>query len=421
MDSPLLIPEVLLGIFDFLELEQDRSTLAAACRVSKTWCAYATEVLWRTAPCQALAGIADDRAQLYASKVTMLEFTGSSEAQYHYHWWDLQFIRLRHLCLDSYRAPSGVPYPMQQYLHASLQTLEFYGGDLAASVLTGLLTNCPRLRDILIDSPGSYITPRMFLSFIKDCKSLERVTFVYGMDHLVTDELFLHLARRPNLTHLTLGRHVPTAVYDQLVSESSHAPALAALRFLQVPISSEAVPLLAPMINKVTSLGLEIRDGRPDFLHHLSSLTDLSELMLEFAINMTLPSADLMCLRSHPKLHTLRLRLSPDILAPRMWDIPDAVFENLIAKLSQLRILAFEVPSSLSAHSLKTLAREHPLLEELSFLQPFHFPHLDLSSHPGVLFPKLRMLEVGGFYSHFPFLSDEWVSRFHLRACICSP
>jgi hypothetical protein len=67
----LFMPDVLSAVFE--QLSDDRRTLFAAARVSRTWAELALNMLWRAPPESAFAGVASPaRRSFYAAKVRTL-------------------------------------------------------------------------------------------------------------------------------------------------------------------------------------------------------------------------------------------------------------------------------------------------------------------------------------------------------------
>lgn len=397
MDLSLTIPEILICIFEFLE--EHPYTLAVASQVNRQWFTCGTDVLWREAPCGVLANVTESRRQVYASKITSLAFSGDDEAAYHSSFKHLRFTKLRRISLDAYHPGEGNQYHIRHYFQPPLQEFSFYGGELDDELLVYLRTTCWRLRKILLDSPGRTITPLSFLDFISGCKSVEHVEFLHGMDHLLTDELLLHLASQPHLSGMAIGKICSQRVIEHISTDIPEP--FAALRILHIAIPSSALPFLVPAIKTVTNLHLTIQDANDQIIRQLSSLPALRVLSLYFAVATELLTAEILSLTSHTKLE--RLTIGPvetedagDITTFN-FSFSDSDFEFLCSKLHDLRSISFQVQCNLSAAVLESLSRHCPLLEECVMPQTFDFRALNLDTRNNAMFPNLRSLDFAGF------------------------
>ncbi|KND92439.1 hypothetical protein TOPH_02946 [Tolypocladium ophioglossoides CBS 100239] len=402
MSLALTLPEILIDIFDLLE--PHRPTLAAAIRVNRQWFASGTDVLWRGALCEALAKVPGHRRQVYASKITSISFYGEDEVAYHSCFENLQFSRLRKIVLDVHhqRRP-GAPewYPIQQYLQPPLEEFAFFGGYLDDLFLEHMLNTCFRLRSIMLHNPRRSISAEAFCGFITRCTWLTNMEFSYRMEHLISDELVLHLAKRTTLLNLVLGKIISMQILRQ-ISRNVVEP-FKALRSLHISITALAVPLLVPLVKHITSLRLEVEDSDDSahILQLISRLADLRFLSLSFAAHTELSTEDLLSLRALSKLEQLSINAdcSGDAAAVTAFNpgFSNSDFDSLCSALHCLRRIDFNVMCNMSAAALKSLQRYHPLLEECSLPLIFDMHALGLDKRRRVMFPELRLLDVGAF------------------------
>ncbi|KAM4062090.1 hypothetical protein HRG_008942 [Hirsutella rhossiliensis] len=399
----LALPELLTSILDCLS--GDMRHLAQAARVNKQWFSCGTNVLWRHASCEALANVPDDRRHIYAAKITSLTFSGGEEALYHERFRNLEFSSLRHISLDAYRPADYASYPIRQYFQPPLESFSFYGGHLDHDLLDQLRSQAWRLRTLLIDSPGPHVEASFFLDFISRYKSLQHIKFLYGMDHLVTDDLILHLAQRSDLLQLEIGKTCSEQLLELVSSRIAHP--FRDLRAIHIALTSAAVPSAAKLFPRVTYLGLDVRDAGVNVMQSLSSLSALRHFALTFAADTRLSLEELLSLKKLSRLQELTIEPNERETDPTVTALEaafsDKHFDDIVSHLPSLRRLSFLVQCTLSAAALLSLAKHCPLLEECNMLPVFDIRMLESEARRNSpLFPKLRFLEVGGFRPSTP-------------------
>lgn len=399
MSWALTLPEILGSIFD--QLENDSRTLVAASLVNQQWFSSATDVLWKATTWENLLRVHQDRQQIYAAKMTSLSFAGDEAATCDARFQHLQFSSLKSISLDAHRPQdgNGSLYHIRQYLQPTLESFAFYGGDLDEQLLDHLRSSCWKLQQILIDSPSPKITKEFFCSFISEYPSLQDVKFMFGMDHLISDELLLRLASRDALSGLAIGRQLSQEILDQILAEAPSTP-FKGLKSLVVNTTAAAVPALVRVFANISSLELNVQDGDGDVVKHLCyALPGLKRLDLTFSAPTKLAVDDLLALKKLSRLEFLAI--GPDETAENATvdsldtGFSDADFGDLFSHLPGLRMLDFTVQSSLSAAAaFKSLSQHCRLLEEC--ILPLMFD-LETVRSGIVMFPKLRELGVGGF------------------------
>lgn len=391
---PVLVPEMLLTIFDHLH-GHGPALLLAAIRVNRHWFSCGTDVLWRRPEWEALVALPPDRRQFYAHKIEHLSFNGDEQSSYHEHFKDIAFTNLKSISLDSYRpGPDG--YPLEQYLSPSLESFALFGGNMTDRVLLQLQTTCWRLRAILIDYPGPKITPSSFSDCIRACEHLQDVQFMYGMHHLLTHEFLIHLAQRPKLTCLRVGKPWSDELM-QRISEQVPTP-FPALESLEVAVASRAVPTLVGLIGRVTELTVSVLDSEADVIEALSSMTQLVSLTVSFATTTQLSRKDISALKRLSKLKVLVAEAAPDAQVSAIHEgFNDADFHDVVSSLPALRRLHFTVQCDLSVAAIISLSKHCPLVEHLVLAPVLDLQTLQARADNSVILPELRELSLGGF------------------------
>ncbi|QPG97841.1 hypothetical protein C2857_006929 [Epichloe festucae Fl1] len=389
---PVLVPEILLHIFN--HLHGQGPALLAAIRVNRHWFSCGTDVLWRRPEWEALVALPPDRRQFYAHKIEHLSFNGDEQSSYHERFKDLAFTNLKSISLDSYRpGPDG--YRLEQYLSPSLESFALFGANITESVLLQLQTTCWRLRAILIDNPGPNITPSSFSDCIRACEHLQDVQFMYGMDRLLTDELLIHLAQRPKLTRLRVGKPWSDELM-QRISEQVSTP-FPALRSLEVSVASQAVPTLIGLIDSVTELTVSVLDSEADVIEALSSMTELVSLTVSFATSRQLSRKDILAVKRLSKLKVLATE-ALDVQVPAIHEgFNDADFDDVVSSLPALRQLQLTIQCDLSVAAIMSLSKHCPLVERLELVPVLDVQTLQAHAGNSVILPELRELSLGGF------------------------
>lgn len=396
--SALAIPEILDSILSCLSHEPCH--LAQAIRVNKQWFSSGTYLLWRDAGCEALANIPADRRQIYAAKITSLTFSGGQEARHHEWFQNLEFSSLKHVSLDAYRPANDAPYPIRQYFQPPLESFSLYGGDLDHDLLDQLRHRAWRLRSLLIDSPGRNVEAPFFLDFISRYKSLIRIRLLYGIDHLVTQDLMLHLARRTDLIHLEIGKTCSAQLMRTISTRVTYP--FRHLRVIHIALTSAAVSPAVRLMPRLINFRLDVQDAGVGVIDSLSSLSSLRLLALTFCTDTRLSIEDLLSLKKLSNLEELTIvadeRYDEAVVTALEAGFSDQHFDDLVSHLPRLRCFNFLVQCTLSGAALLSLSKHCPLLEECNMLQVFDIQELESEARRNkVLFPKLRLLEVGGF------------------------
>lgn len=391
----LRLPEILQNVFE--QLDSDGPSLFAVVQVNKTWFLNGIAVLWQKANTDALARISEERRQIYASCIHKLIFNGPGDEAYYMSFQDLVFTNLREVSIDSYRPKNGHRPNLLPLLPPTLEEFSFYGGDLGFEVLDHLRTNCRRLRSILIDSPGSDITPTAFLNFLRSCPILESLTFVVRMEHLLPPETILHLFSRKNLRSLEISAMIKEDLLDQ-ISATIDTP-LPMIERLILPITASAIPTMITLLeprHSLQELSLSI-DGTTRYIFTpISRLTGLETLEVIFRQTTELFSTDLASLKQLTLLQKFSIVNDPWYTAfsfARDWT--DTDFDAAISHMPHLRHIELEVQCPLSVAAIASLSHHCRSLETCEIPQIFNFnmwPDRD-----EIWFPNLQELCIGGF------------------------
>ncbi|RPA96076.1 hypothetical protein L873DRAFT_1791840 [Choiromyces venosus 120613-1] len=145
----------------------------------------------------------------------------SQECKHHALFRNIPLPKLESVTIDASEDNSSGRL-LEPYLQPKLRVFEFFGGvlddqflrDLAVSFcdtnfmreeLTTGQEKCPLLEEVLIDNPREVVTPGGFLRFLEGAKKLKRVVLMYGMERLITREVFCELSSRSCLEILGIG------------------------------------------------------------------------------------------------------------------------------------------------------------------------------------------------------------------------
>lgn len=329
--SALNISEILLQVLEYVD-EYDPVALPTAIRVNRQWFICGTDILWRNGTCDALAMVSKSRRQIYASKMASLDFSDGDWTAYHSRFKHLEFTTLRDVSIGSHGPQSG--RQLRPYLQSSLEHLCFNGRHLDTELVQHLQTHCCRLRCIIIDSHSERVTAECFSNFLTSCKYLQRIKILRGLEHLLTDELMLHLAGRSNLLSLGTTKTFSVRLLQQILAQVNQP--FRALDDFHTAVTSAAVPLVVSFAANFTSLHLEVRDAGDTVIGHISSLTNLHVLSLYFAAPTKLSRQHLVSLKNLSKLHTLDIRPYDDESASELTafesGFTDADFIDMISQ-----------------------------------------------------------------------------------------
>ena len=388
--NPLQLPELLFGVLVFLGA--DRPSLFNAISVNRDWFEEATNVLWQFAPVEQLIRIGPQRRQLYAGKIYSLDFNGN-DGQYHTELRSVKFPRLKRLSCDVFFSKDDLELVVSQYLQPSLEKLILYGGKFAGDVLDHVVSNCPRLRYLLIDNMV-HKQPDQFLIFLQQCRYVDSMVFLYKMDHVVTDDTLQFLVGRSNLRLLELGRLFTHPTVERIFG-SILDPPFVNLQRLSLRLEAAAIPIITAAIPKIKSLCLDVEDDNGSVLNHLASLHHLQVLEVSYRASREVPREEIITLRSLHDLRELNLHLhTSDVGELRALDLSDDDMEQLTSHFGQLSSLRFLMQNTLSVKCIVSIAKKCSLLNKLELLGEYHLSDLKAVQQP--LLPNLQELDLGG-------------------------
>lgn len=187
-----------------------RSNLAQLARVNLFWFETATRVLWSYEEwgptLRDLAKIETSRQQTYASKIISIKINGKTGRTLD--TTALSFPRARSLRFSEIGRQDGLPVTLvKQYLRPSINSiyLKIWDDSFNKELLTGMSTQCPRLRSLRLVVRGNSntdITPEDFNGFFRK-QPLECV-FIGVEPPLVTRDLLSTLGVMSNLRSLSI-------------------------------------------------------------------------------------------------------------------------------------------------------------------------------------------------------------------------
>ena len=407
----LHLPEILLQIFD--HLEEDTTSLRKACLVNSTWFEEATNVLWRSAPVTALMNIEPSRRQIYASKFYELSFFSDEGGQCHNHLRNLKFPRLKCLFLDSFHPDDGNRVYIDQYFQPSLEEVALYGGSYTESILNYSSFELPRLRKILIDHLPSNVDDSRFLKFLQSIPTLESMVFMFGMDHVITGQVFQYLVSQQNLLVLRLNRVFERTTIEEAI-ELAPSP-FKALQTFRMRIESDSISSLAKVLShgSIKTLLLDIDDDKGSILDYVSSLRQLQILEVIYHKSREIPRKEMMTLQSLCQLQNLCLLSKINDETIYSYDTKDEDMRELTAHLRQLREFYFKVQCNLSISAIIAIGKNCPKLEKLHMHGAYDLG--TLAHTPEVLFPALQEIELGSARSEdVPY---TYVPSFNIYIC----
>lgn len=381
------LPEILLNIFDCLR--DDTGALYSAIQVNKLWFDCGISILWKDPPVEQLANIPEGRRQLFASRINNLVFNGDEE-ELHPLFLNLEFSRIRSVSIDSCDAEK-MNYA-RAYMRPMLERFEFYGSDVDVGFFDRLGTQCPRLRSILVDSPGDRVTAASFLSFLENSPTLESMAFVVDMHHLLTPDVLLHLASRNNLTELHIAVPIDVELAERIL-EQTPSP-FKDIKVLEVALTSSAVRLLIPRLQGLNTLILAVEDNKVSVLEQLKVLPLLQVLTVNTEHTEAVSVSEILGLKQLVKLESLTL--SENIECPLF---RDEHFEQLVSSLPHLEELEFDINCSLQYAAFRAVGVNCRKLNDLSGRFSIEAGLLRENCEPGdnQMFPELGALSFARF------------------------
>ncbi|CAD6592702.1 MAG: hypothetical protein ASARMPRED_006638 [Alectoria sarmentosa] len=393
------LPEIVAAILDQLH---GAKALFAALLVNRLWAAEATRLLWRVdPPVMALAHIKDaKRLQYYADKITSLDLLGGKDGwKSRFILQGLRFPRLNQVIM---KAPSSKDEQMfLQYLQPELRILQCGRGPVSDFYLMQIQGRCPALRSLSLRCQLSTITGNGLLQFLNGMPSLTTIRLGGRWKCTISDEVFFHLASRPNLDTLQISAQNITPNLIKRMQKAVDQP-FPGLSHLSCFSQSEAFRQFSRHLSKLTNLHLDLLDIASNTFHDLCSCTSLVSLALDFSYcsrfdaNSHIPPEGLLALaKSCTHLQSLSVMHS-SLSEPNdsgITNITDDVIKEFVALLPGLSCFRLRIKTNLTHRVLRVLGEGCADLKICSI----DGKHLDLRLLGGdgpVLFPQLVCLEI---------------------------
>lgn len=393
------LPEIVAAI---LEQLHGTKALFAALLVNRLWAAEATRLLWRVdPPIMALAHIIDaERLQCYADNIISLNLMGDQGK-----WKSrlkLQRLRFPRLSQIIMKAPSSRDEQMfLQYLQPKLTMFECARGPVSDSYLMQIQGRCPALRSLSLHGQLSTITENGFLQFLNVMPSLTMIRLGGRWKCTISDEIFFHLASRPNLDTLQTTAHNITLSLIERMEKAVDQP-FPGLSHLSCFSQSKAFRQLSRHLSKLTNLHLDLLDTASNTFHDMCSCTSLVSLELDFTYcshfdaNSHFPPEGLLALaKSCTHLQSLSVTHSSisETNYSGITDITDDVIKKFVALLPGLSCFRLRIKTNLTHRVLRVLGEGCANLK-ICCIDGKHLDLRLLGSDGPVLFPQLVCLEI---------------------------
>ncbi|THZ27198.1 hypothetical protein D6C89_03310 [Aureobasidium pullulans] len=222
--------------------------------------------------------------------------------------------------------------------------------------------------------------------------------------------MLIILSNYVSLEELYINEWLEEEAFEQYEERCSRrspgSPCFQKLRKLSIiPSSGLVASLLSSVTGNLVDLRLAVvHTDQQIVCPALSHLPGIVHLELEFSDDTVFSAADLDHLSKLSKLESLRLGCMDAAAGWCDW-LTDQQFEQLIAKLPQLRHLVFPpVGKVLTFVAVESLARSCPLLEKCELLWEHDLSTWHASEAP--LFPNLETLHLGQAKDHED--NDVW-------------
>lgn len=395
------LPEIVAIILEQLGNTKD---LFAALQVNKLWADEATALLWRVdTPIRALVHIEDaERLQYYADKISSLWFHRIEiEWKNHFKLQHLRFPRLDRLTMDvSGQFGDKNQQMLLQYLGPKLRSF-YIAGPILNCCLMQIQARCPALHELRLygENGAGAITANDLLRFLNGMPSLSEISLGVGLEDVITDEVFVHLASRPNLVALdssyTFLRLSRVKAVQNTVDQPFHE-----MVSLECFSESKAFSELGRHLTRLTKLNLRMVDAASTTVFDLCSCTSLVSLDLTFHVHYHFPPEDLLALAKSCS-HLRNFRVRPCWSGSDINDITDIndinnitddVIQGFVALLPGLSCFRLKIKTNLTHRALEVLGEGCANLKICSLQGKFDLRLLE--SNGSVLFPRLEYLEL---------------------------
>ncbi len=282
------LPEIVAAILEYLVDAQD---LFSALQVNTLWSDEATTILWREEPpMETVSRINDvERLQYYADKITSLAFDyGNSgwnsvipeEARQKLR--SLRFPRLTRIHAE--KLGSEDEHSLLHYLQPKLQALKCSDAwPISDRFLMQIEGLCPALRSFSLSSFLGTTQTCDLVRFLNSMPSLTSIHLGQDLENIISDQLHVHLASRPNLLVLEIFSKTFTGRESQKISAAVADP-YPKLIELSCYSSYRDFNCLSRHLHGLRVLQLDLDRGKSeDILFTISRCTNLIRMKLTFA------------------------------------------------------------------------------------------------------------------------------------------
>ena len=394
----LELPEIVAEIMKQLP---DNRTLFAALQVSRLWAEEATTVLWQNYPSiSALIQIEDaERLQYYANKVSYWDIARCEDGpELHRKLQLLSFPRLRQIIVHASSFLDGKK--LLGYLQPDLRRLQFRGFWISNYHLRCIRAHFPALQSLMLQtlrSDGDDATTHELLQLLHEMPFLTDLRL--GLKRAISDEVYIHLASRLNLTALDSG-NILTLSLVEMMQEVVELP-FSSLLYLACYSCSKAFSQLSRHLLKLEHLHLHLMDPARETVFDVCSCTSLLILELDycrcpnFDTSIHFPAGGFLALA---KRCSHLQQFAVDRYPMSTWndgigDINDDALQEFVSLLPQLTHLRLMINTSLAHRALRILGEGCTMLQDCCLVGK-SLQLGPLGSSGSVVFPKLEHLQL---------------------------
>ena len=411
------LPEIVAAIMERLP---DNGALFVALQVSRLWAEEATTILWQNYPSiSALIQIEDaERLQYYANKVSYWKIARYEDGpDLHRKLQLLRFPRLRQISVHSSYFLDGKK--LLGYLQPNLRRLQFLGYFISNYHLRCIRAHFPALQSLTLRtlrSDGDDSTAHELLQFLHDMPSLTNLRL--GLEKAISDEVYIHLASRLNLTALESGK-ILTLNLIEIMQEEVEQP-FSRLLYLECYSESKAFSQLSRHLLNLEYLHLHLMDSARETIFDVCSFTSLLILELDycrcpnFDTSIHFPADGFLALAkkcSHLQQFAVD-RYPMSIENDGIGDINDDALQEFVSLLPQLTHLRLMIDTNLAHRALRILGEGCTMLQECG-LSGKSLQLGPLGSSGPVLFPKLEHLQLWDTQEDLPATTAAEILHHH--------
>jgi hypothetical protein len=377
----LQLPELVIEVVQ--HLQNDRTALYAAIRVSRVMFFCGMRPLWSTPPSRAWTKVALDRRQFYANNIRIIDAKAMAPQLL-----GLQLPNLTTISLGL--SASGIP--LANPLVCAFNYV----------ILRHVFAQRPRLKSLELYFGVTVPRRASLLQFIQELPSpiLTKVALLGPLSRQqeLVDELFSHFAQRPGLEDFSFWNGAPSAPANaSLASKASRQRPFQQLQKLSMIEQVEGVSeLLHTARPALSHLHLFVRRGAAAFsaLSAISAPLALRELRLDLeGDEVAVPEAGIRALASMTQLVQL------EILGPSTLTMPGLGFEHALQRLGSVQVLNLTPAMGFAADIFARIGAWCPLLRELSLAGTHDLAGSLRGAPHAPLFPRLEKLVIANVTS----------------------